>query len=169
MCFSKVGFWLFFIPPLLCAKACNSLCLSPAKRSLIFHMEELSGSSSSADYYEQYPFSASCNLSTGVWARKGSSKAQFVFNIGETVSCLVGCCREVSDLVQKSEICCVDVLTLSNSASLSQGNGQSTSTLNHFLFQSFILMKGAALGGNSGFIPCWTTLKGELWTLWSPV
>lgn len=25
---------------------------------------------------------------------------------------LVGCCREVSGLVQKSEICCVDVLTL---------------------------------------------------------
>lgn len=90
VCFPEVGCWLFFIPPLLCAKACDGLCLSLAKRSLIFHVEELSGSSSSADYNEQYPFSASCNLSTGVWAWKGSLKAQFVFNTGETVSCSGG-------------------------------------------------------------------------------
>lgn len=84
--------WLLaiFYSPLLCAKACDGLCLSPAKRSLIFHVEELSASSSSADYNEQYPFSASCNLSTGVWAWKGSLKAQFVFYTGETVSCSGG-------------------------------------------------------------------------------
>lgn len=63
---------------------------------------------------------------------------------------LVGCCREVSGLVQKSEICCVDVLTLSNSASLGQGDGHPTpAPSNHFPFHFW----PEALGRSPGSIP----------------
>lgn len=95
-CFSKVGWWLLSIPLLPCAKARDGQCLLPAERSLFLCMEELSGSSSSADYNALYPFYLlPATPAPESELGREDRKHRLLLTLQKKCHALAGCCREV--------------------------------------------------------------------------
>lgn len=110
--FPKLAACYFLSPLLLCAKACDGPCLCLAERSLIFRVEELSGSSSSADCNEQYPsYLLPATSAPVAELRREDWKHSLFLTLEKQCHALVGCWREISGPVRMSEACCVDVPT----------------------------------------------------------